>query len=58
MDWFRLTALRAALDQLAAELADTDAFRDPIRVGRLMEAHGLTAQAFITRYTVAARSGA
>ena len=54
----KLTALRASVGQLAAELADTDAFRDPFRVGRLLQSHGVTAQAFTTRYTAAARSGA
>lgn len=47
----KLTELRTALDQLATELSDGDAYRDPTRVGQLLAYHGLTAQHFVDRYT-------
>lgn len=46
----KLTLLRDALRQLAAELATDDAFRDPGRVGRLLTSHNLTAEAFLDAY--------
>lgn len=51
----KLTLLNDALDQLAAALAEKDAFRDPTRVSRLLAHHGLTAENFLKRYSVEAR---
>ncbi len=51
----KLASLRFALERFATSLADTDAFRDPARIGSLLESHGLTAAALVRHHTVAAR---
>ncbi len=51
----KLAGLRSALERFATSLADTDAFRDPGRIGSLLESHGLTAAAVVPRHTVPAR---
>jgi hypothetical protein len=53
----RLSLLRDALRKLTAELADGDAFRNPGRVGRLLTAHRLTADAFLSAYAQRAIAG-
>ena len=53
----KLTLLRDALRKLTTELADGDAFRDPDRVGRLLAAHRLTADTFLSAYALPAISG-
>jgi len=53
----KLTLLRDALRKLTAELADGDAFRDPDRVGKLLTAHRLTADTFLSAYAQPAISG-
>jgi hypothetical protein len=50
----KLGRLRDALAALTTALADTDAFRDPARVSQLLHTHGLTAESFVMRHTVAA----
>jgi hypothetical protein len=54
----KLTELRDALKQLAVELAETDAFRDPSRTSKLLIAHRLTATDFLSAYSVPAVPGA
>lgn len=53
----KLTQLRDTVKQLAVELAETDAFRDPDRTSRLLVAHRLTAEEFLDKYSVAAIPG-
>jgi hypothetical protein len=53
----KLVVLNDALDQFATALSENDAYRDPARVSQLLAHHGLTAQHFLTRYTVAPRQG-
>jgi hypothetical protein len=53
----KLTFLRDALRKLATELAADDAFRDSDRVGRLLAAHRLTTDAFLSAYAQRAIPG-
>ncbi|MBN9373898.1 MAG: hypothetical protein J0I40_00605, partial [Cellulomonas sp.] len=53
----KLFSLRDALDRFATALAQDDAFRDPVRVSKLLAHHGLTARNLLERYTVEARTG-
>jgi hypothetical protein len=53
----KLTQLRDAIMQLASSLADTDAFRDPDRVSRLLTSQRLTAAQFLNAYTVPGVAG-
>jgi hypothetical protein len=53
----KLFQLRNALDQIATAVAEGEAYRNPARVGQLLAYHGLTAQHFVERYTVKARTG-
>lgn len=52
----KLNTLREALQAFAKGLAHEDAYRDPTRVSRLLAAHSLSAQEFLSRYSVAARA--
>lgn len=52
----KLTTLREALQAFAEGLAHEDAYRDPTRVSRLLAAHSLSAQEFLSRHSVAARA--
>lgn len=53
----KLTLLRDSLEQLATALEESDAYRDPTRVAKLLSHHRLTAREFLTRYTTAGKSG-
>jgi hypothetical protein len=50
-------ASQRVVTRLTVELADGDAFRDPDRVGRLLTAHRLTADTFLSAYALPAISG-
>ena len=50
----KLAALRDTIHAYATALADTDTFRDPTGVGRLLASLGLTASDFTRRYTSSA----
>jgi len=49
-----LSKLRASVTDLATGLAAGDAYRDPVKVGQLLAAKGLTVIDFVKRYTVPA----
>jgi hypothetical protein len=53
----KLTKLREAAKQLIVELAESDAFRDPDRISRLLIAHRFRAPEFLGAYSVRAIPG-
>jgi hypothetical protein len=52
IDTTKLPELREACRNFAKALAANDAFRSSAAVAELLEAHGLTAELFVPRYTV------